>query len=81
MTPEMYQHFILQRAYIRQAHKMCAPSADAIVTLSCPGPAPKWPGDTDGEALVARPTGDPVFKFCIVINGRALRYYSNAERG
>ena len=69
MTPEIYQHFILQRAYIRQAHKMCAPSADAIVTLSCPGPAPKWSGDTDGGALVARPTGDPVFNFASSLMG------------
>ena len=69
MTPETYQHFILQRAYIRQAHKMCAPSADAIVTLSCPGPAPKWSGDTDGGALVARPTGDPVFNFASSLMG------------
>ena len=69
MTPEMYQRFILQRAYIRQAHKMCAPVADAIITLSCPGPAPKWSGDTDGGALVARPTGDPVFNFASSLMG------------
>ena len=69
MTPEMYQRFILQRAYIRQAHKMCAPVADAIITLSCPGPAPKWSGDTDGRALVARPTGDPVFNFASSLMG------------
>ena len=69
MTPEIYQRFILQRAYIRQAHKMCAPVADAIITLSCPGPAPKWSGDTDGIALVARPTGDPVFNFASSLMG------------
>ena len=69
MTPEIYQRFILQRAYIRQAHKMCAPVADAIITLSCPGPAPKWSGDTDGGALVARPTGDPVFNFASSLMG------------
>ena len=69
MTPEIYQCFILQRAYIRQAHKVCAPVADAIVTLSCPGPAPKWSGDTDGGALVARPTGDPVFNFASSLMG------------
>ena len=69
MTPEMYQRFILKRAYIRQAHKMCAPVADAIITLSCPGPAPKWSGDTDGRALVARPTGDPVFNFASSLMG------------
>ena len=69
MTPEMYQRYILKRAYIRQAHKMCAPVADAIITLSCPGPAPKWSGDTDGRALVARPTGDPVFNFASSLMG------------
>ena len=69
MTPEMYQRFILQRAYIRKAHKVCAPVADAIITLSCPGPAPKWPGDTDGGTLVARPTGDPVFNFASSLMG------------
>ena len=69
MTPEMYQRFILQRAYIRQAHKVCAPVADAIVTLSCPGPAPKWSEDTDGGVLIARPTGDPVFNFASSLMG------------
>ena len=69
MTPEMYQRVILKRAYIRQVHKMCAPVADAIITLSCPGPAPKWSGDTDGRALVARPTGDPVFNFASSLMG------------
>lgn len=41
MTRETYQNSILKRAYIREAHTSCAPLADAIVTLSCPGPAPK----------------------------------------
>ena len=69
MTPEIYQRFILQRAYIREANQMCAPLADAIITLSCPGPAPKWSGDTDGRSLVARPTGDPVFNFASSLMG------------
>ena len=29
--------------------------------LSCPGPAPLWPGDTPGKPLAPRPTGDFVF--------------------
>lgn len=41
MTPETYQNSILKRAYIRDSHKSCAPFTDAIVTLSCRGPAPK----------------------------------------
>ena len=63
MTPETYQNSILKRAYIREAHKNRAPLADAIVTLSCPGPAPKWFGDKEGAALSPRPTGDPIFNF------------------
>jgi len=38
-----------------------APLADAIITLSCPGPAPLWSGDVPGQPLAARPTGDFVF--------------------
>jgi Asp-tRNA(Asn)/Glu-tRNA(Gln) amidotransferase A subunit family amidase len=29
--------------------------------LSCPGPAPLWPGDVKGKPLAPRPTGDFVF--------------------
>jgi Asp-tRNA(Asn)/Glu-tRNA(Gln) amidotransferase A subunit family amidase len=69
MSPETYYDFILQRAYAREAHKFCASFADAIITLSCPGPAPLWEADKTGKPLVARPTGDPVFNFASSIVG------------
>ena len=37
--------------------------ADAVITLSCPGPAPLWPGDEPGKPLLPRPTGDAVFNY------------------
>ena len=37
--------------------------ADAVITLSSPGPAPLWSGDVPGRPLAPRPTGDPVFNF------------------
>ena len=40
-----------------------APLADAVITLSCQGPAPLWSGDEPGKPLAPRPTGDPVFNF------------------
>ena len=45
------------------AHARIAPLADAAITLACPGPAPLWPGDTPGQPLAPRPTGDAVFNY------------------
>ncbi len=61
MRPADYQALLLQRAAAQQCHAMLAPLADAIVMLSCPGPAPLWPGDAPGRPLAPRPTGDSVF--------------------
>ena len=61
MTRDDYQLLLLRRAQAQAAHLAAAPLADAAITLSCPGPAPPWPGDTPGEPLAPRPTGDPVF--------------------
>ncbi len=61
MTPEDYRALLLQRAAAQQCHQTLAPLADAIIMLSCPGPAPLWPGDTPGQPLAPRPTGDSVF--------------------
>ena len=61
MTPEDYRALLLQRATAQQCHQTLAPLADAIIMLSCPGPAPLWPGDTPGQPLAQRPTGDSVF--------------------
>ena len=61
MSPEDYRALLLQRATAQQCHATLAPFADAIIMLSCPGPAPLWAGDVPGQPLAARPTGDSVF--------------------
>jgi Asp-tRNA(Asn)/Glu-tRNA(Gln) amidotransferase A subunit family amidase len=61
MTPDDYRALLLKRAAAQQCHAMLAPLADAIIMLSCAGPAPLWPGDVPGQPLAPRPTGDSVF--------------------
>src|SRR5690606_41250831 len=61
MTPEDYRAALMERAAAQMRHAALAPLADAVITLSCPGPAPLWDGDKPGEPLVPRPTGDFVF--------------------
>src|SRR5262249_46266074 len=61
MTPEDYRAALMERATAQLRHAAVARLADAIVTLSCPGPAPLWSGDVPGQPLAARPTGDFVF--------------------
>ena len=60
MTPDDYRALLHQRAAAQQCHQTLAPLADAIIMLSCPGPAPLWPGDVPGQPLAPRPTGDSV---------------------
>jgi Asp-tRNA(Asn)/Glu-tRNA(Gln) amidotransferase A subunit family amidase len=61
MTPGDYRAALMERAAAQQRHAAVAPIADAIVALSCPGPAPVWAGDVPGQPLTQRPTGDFVF--------------------
>jgi Asp-tRNA(Asn)/Glu-tRNA(Gln) amidotransferase A subunit family amidase len=61
MTPDDYRALLLKRAAAQQCHATLAPLADAIIMLSCAGPAPLWLGDIPGQPLAARPTGDSVF--------------------
>jgi Asp-tRNA(Asn)/Glu-tRNA(Gln) amidotransferase A subunit family amidase len=61
MTPDDYRAALMERAAAQLRHAALAPLADAMVTLSCPGPAPLWSGDVPGEPLAPRPTGDFVF--------------------
>jgi Asp-tRNA(Asn)/Glu-tRNA(Gln) amidotransferase A subunit family amidase len=61
MTPDDYRSALMDRATAQLRHQTLAPLADAIVTLSCPGPAPLWCGDVPGQPLAPRPTGDFVF--------------------
>jgi Asp-tRNA(Asn)/Glu-tRNA(Gln) amidotransferase A subunit family amidase len=61
MTIEDYRAALMNRSAAQQRHAAVAPLADAAIMLSCPGPAPLWPGDTPGKPLAPRPTGDFVF--------------------
>jgi len=61
MRPDDYRALLADRAAAQQRHAALAPLADAIVMLSCPGPAPQWAGDIPGKPLAPRPTGDSVF--------------------
>ncbi|MFY0610332.1 MAG: amidase [Hyphomicrobiaceae bacterium] len=63
MTPANYEALLLERDQAQLAHATAAGLADAMVTLSCPGPAPLWQGDQPGHPLAARPTGDAVFNY------------------
>jgi Asp-tRNA(Asn)/Glu-tRNA(Gln) amidotransferase A subunit family amidase len=61
MTPDNYRAALMERSTAQLRHAAVAPVADAILTLSCPGPAPLWSGDVPGQPLAPRPTGDFVF--------------------
>jgi Asp-tRNA(Asn)/Glu-tRNA(Gln) amidotransferase A subunit family amidase len=61
MSPDDYRALLLERAAAQQCHAAIGPLADAVITLSCPGPAPIWSGDVPGQPLAQRPTGDSVF--------------------
>ena len=61
MSPDDYRAALLARKTAQRCHDAVGQLADAAITLSCPGPAPLWPGDIQGQPLVARPTGDAIF--------------------
>ncbi len=63
MGPDDYRQLLLRREAVRTAWRLLAPLADAFITLSCPGPAPLWPGDVAGQPLAPQPTGDAVFNY------------------
>ena len=58
---EDYRQLLVEREAAQMRHATLAPLADACIMLSCPGPAPLWPGDRPGQPLAPRPTGDFVF--------------------
>ncbi len=63
MSPEAYRSALLGRETAQLCHAKLTPLADAVITLSCPGPAPLWPGDVPGLPLLPRPTGDAIFNY------------------
>jgi len=63
MTVGDYRAALIDRQAAQACYSAVAPLADALITLSSPGPAPLWAGDQAGKPLSLRPTGDPVFNF------------------
>src|SRR5215510_7647407 len=63
MTIGDYRAALIDREAAQACYLAVAPLADAVITLSSPGPAPLWAGDQAGKPLSPRPTGDPVFNF------------------
>jgi Asp-tRNA(Asn)/Glu-tRNA(Gln) amidotransferase A subunit family amidase len=63
MSPEDYRAALLERDTAQLCHARLAPLADAVITLSCPGPASLWPGDVPGAPLAPHPTGNAVFNY------------------
>jgi Asp-tRNA(Asn)/Glu-tRNA(Gln) amidotransferase A subunit family amidase len=61
MTPQDYMLRLMEREEARRRFATLAPLADAVISVSSPGPAPLWSGDVPGQPLAARPTGDAVF--------------------
>jgi Asp-tRNA(Asn)/Glu-tRNA(Gln) amidotransferase A subunit family amidase len=61
MSPDDYRAAMLARDAAQRCHAAIGNLADAMITLSCPGPAPLWAGDIQGQPLAPRPTGDAIF--------------------
>jgi Asp-tRNA(Asn)/Glu-tRNA(Gln) amidotransferase A subunit family amidase len=58
-----YRERLHKRALLRDCYGALAGRVDAMIAPASPGPAPLWPGDTPGQPLLPRPTGDPVFNY------------------
>ena len=63
MSPADYRSALSARAAAQVRHSAVAPYADAIISLSCPGPAPVFPDDVPGQPLAPRPTGDAICNY------------------
>jgi Asp-tRNA(Asn)/Glu-tRNA(Gln) amidotransferase A subunit family amidase len=58
-----YRERLHQRELLRNRYGRLADRVDAMIAPASPGPAPLWPGDTPGQPLLPRPTGDPAFNY------------------
>jgi Asp-tRNA(Asn)/Glu-tRNA(Gln) amidotransferase A subunit family amidase len=63
MTVADYRAALIDRQMAQACYAGVSAQADAVITLSSPGPAPLWSGDAPGKPPAPRPTGDPVFNF------------------
>jgi Asp-tRNA(Asn)/Glu-tRNA(Gln) amidotransferase A subunit family amidase len=60
---EGYRERLHKREQLRDCYRRLAGCVDAMIAPASPGPAPLWPGDTPGQPLLPRPTGDPLFNY------------------
>jgi Asp-tRNA(Asn)/Glu-tRNA(Gln) amidotransferase A subunit family amidase len=63
MSPADYRSALSSRTAAQARHSAMASCADAIISLSCPGPAPLFPDDVPGQPLAPRPTGDAICNY------------------
>ena len=63
MSPADYRSALSARTAAQVRHNAIASCADAIISLSCPGPAPLFPDDVPGQPLAPRPTGDAICNY------------------
>jgi Asp-tRNA(Asn)/Glu-tRNA(Gln) amidotransferase A subunit family amidase len=63
MSVAHYQLNLVERRQAQLTHELLAGEGDAIISPSCPGPAPHWSGDVPGQPLARRPTGDAIFNY------------------
>jgi Asp-tRNA(Asn)/Glu-tRNA(Gln) amidotransferase A subunit family amidase len=69
LSQAAYRARLAQRAAARAAHAALAPICDALVSLSCLGPAPKL-GDTGGsDGRIIHTTGNPVMNAATSVLG------------
>lgn len=69
LTLDAYRTRLAERAAARAAHAALAPLCDALVSLSCLGPAPKL-GDTGGsDGRIIHTTGNPVMNAATSVLG------------
>ncbi len=59
---ETYELALIARDQAQALHRETLRSGDAMITLSCPGPAPVWEGDEQGNRT-ERPTGSAIFNY------------------
>jgi Asp-tRNA(Asn)/Glu-tRNA(Gln) amidotransferase A subunit family amidase len=69
LSREAYRARLAERAAARAAHAALAPACDALISLSCLGPAPKL-GDTGGsDGKIIHTTGNPIMNAATSVLG------------
>ena len=65
LSPDIYETTLKERDAAKAAHLAARSVGDAVITLSCPGPAPIWKGEEARKEfrMGDGPTGDAIFNF------------------